>query len=506
MSGITVKEAMSIGALKKSKLVAGHEGVNNIITNVTVMEIPHSIEWLRGHELMITALYQIKDDTSEQLKLIRESKAKNIAALALCYPGLYYHTLDQQVLDLANKLSLPIIEVPVDIAYIEIITPLINRIQQNHVTELNETIQLQNRMNKILSMELNLSQFIQEIKRFINQDIYIFDQHRQLLKSTVDGFEEKNHLFWEDVTRNHFYYEEIKGIEKSFGYLVIHLSQEQVDSVQQIKYLTITNSLSLFFSHNDAINRIKENYQQNMLVDWLSGQDVVPSYFYKTINELGHNFHYFHYLMMLSFSNSELYEKNRTKIVHFLDKYRAHLIVFTLGQQVIILISETFHHDIMEIIHAMQNIADKDVLIAYTNKNKNLFIEGVKLYKDLRNAVFFMKRVQALPKIIYTPSFPLLTVARSEAMNNVRTTFNRLIEPLQEYDRQSSNDLVLTLEYLLLYPNQSEIPDILHIHRNTLTYRKTRIIDILGFNPFEPPLKGQFELVILLSYVDSHEF
>jgi hypothetical protein len=38
--GLTVQEALEIASLKKAKVVGGHQGLNNIIRFVNVMEVP----------------------------------------------------------------------------------------------------------------------------------------------------------------------------------------------------------------------------------------------------------------------------------------------------------------------------------------------------------------------------------------------------------------------------------------------------------------------------------
>ncbi|KAB7667740.1 PucR family transcriptional regulator ligand-binding domain-containing protein [Bacillus sp. B1-b2] len=87
--GIMVRDALGIGALTNGKLLAGHEGLNNIINHVSVIEVPDAHEWFRGNELFLTAFYTIQNDISAQLKLITHLSEKKSAALGICYPGLY---------------------------------------------------------------------------------------------------------------------------------------------------------------------------------------------------------------------------------------------------------------------------------------------------------------------------------------------------------------------------------------------------------------------------------
>jgi sugar diacid utilization regulator len=137
---ISVKEAMNIGGLKKSSLIAGHNGIGNLIEHVSVIEVPDAHEWFRGKELFLSAFYNIENDVEKQLNLLKTIKEKNGSALGVCYPGLYYDTLSPKVLAKANELSIPIIEIPRDVAYIDIISPITESIQRRQSVDLQQSL------------------------------------------------------------------------------------------------------------------------------------------------------------------------------------------------------------------------------------------------------------------------------------------------------------------------------------------------------------------------------
>jgi purine catabolism regulator len=68
--GLTVQEALEIASLKKAKVVGGHQGLNNIIRFVNVMEVPEVGKWLRGGELLITTGFPIKDDVNIRYRVM----------------------------------------------------------------------------------------------------------------------------------------------------------------------------------------------------------------------------------------------------------------------------------------------------------------------------------------------------------------------------------------------------------------------------------------------------
>ena len=64
----------------------------------------------------------------------------------------------------------------------------------------------------------------------------------------------------------------------------------------------------------------------------------------------------------------------------------------------------------------------------------------------------------------------------------------KILQKLIDYDKQHQTELLHTLAMLLKYNGNIAITaDFMHLHRNTLLYRKNKILEILGYSPFEMP-------------------
>lgn len=124
---ITVKNAMDIGGLRMSKVVAGEKGLSNAIKYVTVMEVPDITRWLKGNDFLITSFYALKDDTEAQAALIRELAKIGSAGIAI-KTDRFIKDIPDAVKAVGDELSFPIIEIPKDVTYIDIITPLMEAV------------------------------------------------------------------------------------------------------------------------------------------------------------------------------------------------------------------------------------------------------------------------------------------------------------------------------------------------------------------------------------------
>ncbi|PRO67284.1 PucR family transcriptional regulator [Alkalicoccus urumqiensis] len=124
---ITLKEAMQIGGLKECRVAAGRAGLEKEITYVTIMEVPDIVRWLKGNELLLTSMYPIKDDLRAQERLIAELHERGTAALAI-KPNRFIQDIPPVLLEEADRLGFPVLEIPEHISYLDILSPVMNRI------------------------------------------------------------------------------------------------------------------------------------------------------------------------------------------------------------------------------------------------------------------------------------------------------------------------------------------------------------------------------------------
>ncbi|MDQ1913530.1 PucR family transcriptional regulator ligand-binding domain-containing protein [Paenibacillus sp. GD4] len=125
--GITVREALRIGGLSRCRLAAGEKGLDRSIDSITVMEVPDVIRWLKGGVLLLTSLYPIKDDEQAIGQLVQQLKEAGCAALAI-KTAQYVQEIPPTILNEGDRLGLPVIEIDNEVAYLDIMTPLMERI------------------------------------------------------------------------------------------------------------------------------------------------------------------------------------------------------------------------------------------------------------------------------------------------------------------------------------------------------------------------------------------
>ena len=110
-NGISVEDMLKMEVMGLSKIIAGFRGIRNTISRVNIMADPDIMEWTTEGEFLLTTGYFFKEDNlEEQEKLIRECSSKKVSGIGIKIEP-YIETLSPKILNLANDLSLPIIDI-----------------------------------------------------------------------------------------------------------------------------------------------------------------------------------------------------------------------------------------------------------------------------------------------------------------------------------------------------------------------------------------------------------
>lgn len=120
---VTVRQALSIGGLTRAKVVAGASGLDRVIRYIDIIEVPDYASWLRPDVLSITCAYAIRNDRQAQVDLVTRSARAGQAGLAV-KAGRYLGSMPAEMIRAADEEGLPLLELPVDLSYIEITSPL----------------------------------------------------------------------------------------------------------------------------------------------------------------------------------------------------------------------------------------------------------------------------------------------------------------------------------------------------------------------------------------------
>ncbi|MGM9607645.1 MAG: PucR family transcriptional regulator [Oscillospiraceae bacterium] len=158
---LTVSQLMELPCLRRSKVLAGHNGLNRIVTCLSVLEYSNPTELQKrlyesiefwGSELVITAFSNVADDVDAQCENIKSMAAAGEVGMILYYVGLIMPRVDPRLIQLANELDFVLICMPENepnLRYSEVIHEVMDTIIRDELNNPTFALDLLDQMTKV---------------------------------------------------------------------------------------------------------------------------------------------------------------------------------------------------------------------------------------------------------------------------------------------------------------------------------------------------------------------
>lgn len=167
---------MQLPCLERARLVAGAEGSARRIRVVNIMEVPDIVRWMRGGELLLTTAYPVKDDSSALLRLISALDNRGVSALAVKF-GPYLAAPPEGMLELADRRQFPLIEIPADVIFNDVLSQVLGTILNRQALELERLVKIHEELTRVMLQGGSIAELAQALYRIINLPVAIVDAH-----------------------------------------------------------------------------------------------------------------------------------------------------------------------------------------------------------------------------------------------------------------------------------------------------------------------------------------
>lgn len=128
---VTVSDVAALPGLGL-RVVAGTRGLSRLVRIVHTSEIDDPTPWLRGGELLLTTGMRI-DDPAAFTGYVERLAAAKVAGIGFG-TGVGYHEVPGQLVQAADRLGLPVLEVPYDAPYVAISEAVASRLAEEQRT------------------------------------------------------------------------------------------------------------------------------------------------------------------------------------------------------------------------------------------------------------------------------------------------------------------------------------------------------------------------------------
>jgi PucR family transcriptional regulator, purine catabolism regulatory protein len=119
--GVPVREVLALDCMRGTTVLAGSDGLDRVVRGVNVMEVPDVVDWVKPHELLVTTGFPLvsgedRSDSDGLVGLVRDLHSRGLAAMGIKL-GRYVDGVGAEVLALADELEFPLLGLPIDLAF-----------------------------------------------------------------------------------------------------------------------------------------------------------------------------------------------------------------------------------------------------------------------------------------------------------------------------------------------------------------------------------------------------
>jgi PucR family transcriptional regulator, purine catabolism regulatory protein len=198
-SSITLGRALDLPPLQHARVVAGIAGLERRVRHVNVMEVPDILPWVQPDELLLTTAYPLRDDRAALGSLVPELAARGLAGIAV-KPDRYLGEIPASMLTAADACNFPLIELPPESSFNEIISAVLSVILNEQSLRLQRAAEIHDRFTGIVLGGGGLREIALTLAELIGRQVLIVDQHGEAL--TASGTPDIAGLSLEAVSPN----------------------------------------------------------------------------------------------------------------------------------------------------------------------------------------------------------------------------------------------------------------------------------------------------------------
>ncbi len=525
---ITVRDVLNNPKFKDMKVLAGENGLNKKVRSITVMDALDSLPWTRGDEIVLSSGYIFKINGDHFYTMIEDMNRVGIAALFIKLKR-FFDKLPEEIVRIADELNFPIVEVPVELAFIEVINPALLQIidHQSRVLRISEKIH--RTFTDIVINNEDTQVIINVLSDTLNEDILYYDLNFQKMyfsKSIKKVPSDIGDFNLKHVLETYHYY--VIGVNnETYGYIIYLKCKEATIPSDDYNALTHANTAIILdvqkkISSMQIEDRHKNEFVQDLIMNNIKFEDEVK----KRAAIYGWEFSKDICAMVVDIDN---FKDEYLKLEHKISNDRLELIrkrIFKNSKEVV----KTYFKDAV-----YGEFSDSIVFLIQPNdmKPKTLSCYLKKIGDEIRNVIFrnfeftvtvgfgdFKDSIMDIHKsyneaiisikiggIIYKKNATILykelgvyrllysIYKNEEAKEFYTSSLEKIIEHDEKYNSEFLKTLICILEN---HWNLKDSAKDMYIHYNTIKYRYKKICELLNedLNENETRLKLSLALKI----------
>ncbi len=174
IDGIRLSDVLKLPSLVGARVAGGAAGLDRPVRSVNVMEVPDILDWVKPDELLLTTAYPLRDDPAALETLVPHLAQRGLAGIAI-KPARYIETIPTAMIEAADREHFPLIELPGEASFNEIIQAILTVILNAQAARLQRSASIHDRFTAIVLSGGGLRQIAEALAELVARPVAIAD-------------------------------------------------------------------------------------------------------------------------------------------------------------------------------------------------------------------------------------------------------------------------------------------------------------------------------------------
>ena len=527
--GFSVNDLLLAEELKDAKILGGKEGLDRQIKGVTIIEAPDIVKFINGGEVLLTGLYAFRSCSVEEFqKYINELTKKSVSALIM-KRGRKVENADIKIellLEFANTHGIPVLEVPFEISFRDIMSRIMERLFTEEVTRLKYFKTTHDNFAALAlspdSGNRGADNILDVLAKLIHNPVAVFNQNLSCLAATEDAarvltISEDARTFEPGIYSSYTYLRQegeepqcLIQVKMSFRekiYLVVTERNQALDVMDFIAAESAITALRFEFSRQYAVTELEKKFQNDIMHNILNGKIHSIGELQKNTTLLGVDINGSYRVIVFGMANESMTKgdfKAKVKDTNVLSQAIVHYIKDAKIQndldKIVVIqavdkeqTQEEYRREIKKIVESVQEDVSMHNKHLKVKAGVGKVVDGIihlpESFKEANEAFMFVDVAGELSEegspqaMLFSDLGIFKLLCQLEDPSMLLEYVPEGLQKLYNYKKPQRDDLIVTLKtYLDRNQNLSKTAQELYVHYKTAAYRIEKITKITGID------------------------
>ena len=527
--GFSVNDLLLAEELKDAKILGGKEGLDRQIKGVTIIEAPDIVKFINGGEVLLTGLYAFRSCSVEEFqKYINELTKKSVSALIM-KRGRKVENADIKIellLEFANTHGIPVLEVPFEISFRDIMSRIMERLFNEEVTRLKYFKTTHDNFAALAlspdSGNRGADNILDVLAKLIHNPVAVFNQNLSCLAATEDAarvltISEDARTFEPGIYSSYTYLRQegeepqcLIQVKMSFRekiYLVVTERNQALDVMDFIAAESAITALRFEFSRQYAVTELEKKFQNDIMHNILNGKIHSIGELQKNTTLLGVDINGSYRVIVFGMANESMTKgdfKAKVKDTNVLSQAIVHYIKDAKIQndldKIVVIqavdkeqTQEEYRREIKKIVESVQEDVSMHNKHLKVKAGVGKVVDGIihlpESFKEANEAFMFVDVAGELSEegspqaMLFSDLGIFKLLCQLEDPSMLLEYVPEGLQKLYNYKKPQGDDLIVTLKtYLDRNQNLSKTAQELYVHYKTAAYRIEKITKITGID------------------------